>query len=101
MLEIESIDIKPSTHVSVGDTVQIIWTVNNTGTGIEPAHYDHIQVWRSDGVQPLDTWSDCEELTAGMTYMNIVEAPGLDSGFYDVMITLPNGSGKGGSFQVG
>ena len=57
-------------------------------------------MWRSDGHKPLDVHRSTEPARSGEAYAVLIEGPGQDAGFYDIKVTLPDGTGLGRSLHI-
>jgi hypothetical protein len=70
------------------------YQVHNTGPD-DPGHQDHIQMWGSDGSQPVNIMETAPPSQAGGLYGVFIDIPPLNAGFYDLSVTLPDGTGIG------
>jgi hypothetical protein len=98
--EVGDIDILPAEPIRAGEEFKIIYAATNNGSADEPAHTDHVEMWRSDGQKPLDVHMTTDPARAGDAYSVIVDVPAQEAGFYDIMVTLPDGTGRGRSLRL-
>jgi hypothetical protein len=98
--DVGDIDITPSPPIRAGEEFKIVYAATNNGSVDEPAHSDHVEMWRSDGQKPLDVWVNAEQARAGEAYAVIVDVPAQEAGFYDITVTPPHGTGRGRSLHV-
>ena len=98
--DISSIDITPSEPIKAGEPFVILYAATNNGYTEEPPHTDHIEMWRSDGAKPVDEHKTSETTGAGSAYAISVDVPGQDAGFYDIKVTLHDGTGLGRSLHI-
>jgi hypothetical protein len=84
---------------SAGSAFRVAYQVTNTGSD-EPAHSDRVQMWGSDGTQHIDQYEHAPDCVAGGLYGVFVDIPPMQPGFYDISVTLPDGTGAGASIIV-
>jgi len=70
------------------------YRVTNTGPD-DAGHEDHIQMWGSDGSKPIDRMEAVVGTQAGGLYGVLIDLPALNPGYYDVSVTLPDGTATG------
>ena len=98
--DIGSIDITPSEPIKAGEKFDILYAATNNGYDDEPAHTDHIEMWRSDGAKPVDEWRTSEPTRSLDAYAILVEVPGQEAGYYDIKVTLHDGTALGRSLHI-
>jgi hypothetical protein len=98
--DISSIDITPSEPIKAGEPFVILYAATNNGYTEEPPHTDHIEMWRSDGAKPVDEWKTSDTTRAGDAYAISVDVPAQHDGFYDIKVTLHDGTGLGRSLHI-
>ena len=82
-----------------GQEFRILYEVDNTGPD-DPGHDDYVQVWGSDGSKPVDKNESAPESVAGGRYGVFVDIPALEPGYYDISVTLPDGTAAGSTIIV-
>jgi hypothetical protein len=92
-------DIHIVNPVSTGQAFTFNYEVTNTGPD-DPGHYDHVQIWGSDGTVVLDDYRSAPASAAGGLYGVLVDVPALEPGYYDVAITLADGTAAGATIIV-
>jgi hypothetical protein len=75
-------------------TDRLVYNVTNNGPD-DPGHQDHVQMWGSDGTVYLDQYVDAPESTAGGSYGVFLDVSALEPGYYDLSVTLPDGTALG------
>jgi hypothetical protein len=98
--DIADIDVTPAEPIRAGEAFVIIYAATNNGSVDDPGHSDHVQMWRSDGHKPLDVHVSTEPTRVGEVYSMLVDVPAQDAGFYDIMVTPADGTGRGRSLHV-
>ena len=97
--DIDSIDVSPSEPIKAGEPFVILYAATNNGSAEEPPHTDHIEMWRSDGTKPVDEWKTSATSPAGDGYsIWWTWQPGR--GYYDIKVTLHDGTGLGRSLHI-
>jgi hypothetical protein len=92
-------DIKISNPEPANQPFSFNYEVSNTGPD-DPGHYDHVQIWGSDGTVIMDEYRSAPASTTNGIYGVIVDVPGLEPGYYDVAITLADGTAAGSTIIV-
>ena len=98
--DIDSIDVSPSEPIKAGEPFVILYAATNNGSTEEPPHTDHIEMWRSDGAKPVDEWKTSQTSPPGDGYSILVDVPGQEAGYYDIKVTLHDGTGLGRSLHI-
>ena len=98
--DVGDIDITPSPPIRAGEEFKILYAATNNGSADEPSHTDHVEMWRHDGHKSLDVFEKTDPARAGDAYSVLVDVPAQEAGFYDIMVTLPDGTGRGRSLRV-
>ena len=91
-------DIYIDNPVAANQDFKINYQVTNDGPD-DPGHYDHVQIWGSNGTI-LDEYENAPATIAGGLYGVIVDVPALEPGYYDVAITLDDGTAAGSTIIV-
>ena len=66
----------------------------------DPGHYDHVQIWDSGGTVWMDDYRSAPASVANGLYGVLVDVPALQPGYYDVAITLDDGTAAGSTIIV-
>jgi hypothetical protein len=82
-----------------GQAFRINYEVDNTGPD-DAGHDDYVQMWGSDGTKYIDQNEHAPESTAGGRYGVFVDIPALEPGYYDISVTLPDGTAAGSTIIV-
>jgi hypothetical protein len=98
--DISSIDVSPSEPTRAGEPFVILYAATNNGYDEEAPHSDHVEMWRSDGAKPVDEWKTSETTRSNDAYAISVDVPGQQTGYYDIMVTLHDGTALGRSLRV-
>jgi len=85
--------------VSANTDFKIHYEATNNGPD-DPGHYDHVQIWGSDGTMILDEYETAPATITGGLYGVIISVPALEPGYYDVAITLEDGTAAGSTIIV-
>ena len=75
-------------------TDRLVYNVDNGGPD-DPGHQDYVQMWGSDGTVFLDQWVDAPPSVTGGNYGVFLDVNALDPGYYDLSVTLPDGTAGG------
>ena len=92
-------DIKIGNPEPANQSFSFNYEVTNNGPD-DPGHYDHVQIWASDGTVIMDDHRSAPASIAGGLYGVIVDVPALQPGYYDVAITLSDGTAAGSTIIV-
>jgi hypothetical protein len=92
-------DIQLNNPYPVGQDFRFVYEVDNLGPD-DSGHDDHVQIWGSDGSTPVDRQEQAPPSSAGGRYGVFVDVSALAAGYYDVMITLPDGTTAGSTIIV-
>jgi len=92
-------DIHISNPISANQSFTFNYEVTNTGPD-DPGHYDHVQIWGSDGTVHVDDWRSAPASVDGGLYGVLVDVPALQPGYYDVAINLDDGTAAGSTIIV-
>jgi hypothetical protein len=92
-------DIKISNPEPANQPFSFNYEATNNGPD-DPGHYDHVQIWGSDGTVIVDEYISAPATSAGGLYGAIVHVPALEPGYYDVAITLEDGTAAGTTIIV-
>jgi len=84
---------------SSGTAIALTYRVDITGSD-DPGHDDYVQVWGSDGTKWVDEYISAPATTAGNWYGTIVNVPPLEPGYFDISVTLPDGTAAGATIIV-
>jgi len=98
--ELSSIDISPSEPIRAGEPFVMLYAATNNGFHEEPPHSDHIEMWASDGSKPVDVWKTSETTRSNDAYAISVDVAGQHAGWYDIKVTLHDGTALGRSLHV-
>jgi hypothetical protein len=97
--QIDSSNISFPRPAPAGSAFRLNYEVTNLGPD-DSGHQDHVQVWGSDGSQPVNNMENAPPSVAGGLYGVFVDIPPLNAGYYDVSVTLPDGTGAGSTIIV-
>ncbi len=75
-------------------TDRVVYEAVNNGPD-DPGHQDHVQMWGSDGSVQVDGYLDTPPCQAGGLYGVFVDVSPLPAGYYDLSVTLPDGTAAG------
>ncbi len=92
-------DISISNPISANQSFKISYEATNNGPD-DPGHQDHVQIWGSDGSVILDEYHTAPDTLTGALYGVIIDVPALEPGYYDVAITLADGTAAGSTIIV-
>ena len=92
-------DIKLNNPEPANQAFKFNYEVTNNGPD-DSGHYDHVQIWGSDGTVILDEYVSAPASVAGGLYGAFVDVPALEPGYYDVAITLADGTAAGSTIIV-
>jgi hypothetical protein len=92
-------NISISNPIPANQEFKFHYEATNNGPD-DPGHYDHVQIWGSDGSMILDEYETAPSTDAGGLYGVIVSVPALPPGYYDVAITLEDGTAAGTTIIV-
>jgi hypothetical protein len=84
---------------TAGQDFRVTYEVDNGGPD-DPGHYDYVQLWDSSGTKWIDRNEQAPASTAGGRYGVVVDVPALQAGYYDISITLPDGTSAGSTIIV-
>jgi hypothetical protein len=84
---------------SAGQPIRVNYEVDNTGPD-DSGHSDYVQVWGSDGTKHLDRYESAPASITGGRYGVFVDVPALQAGYYDISVTLPDGTAAGSTIIV-
>jgi hypothetical protein len=87
-------DIAVSNPVSAGSSFRFSYQATNNGPD-DAGHDDHVQMWGSDGTVVLDEQHTAPASQTGGLYGVFVDVHALHPGYYDVAITLGDGTAAG------
>jgi hypothetical protein len=73
---------------------RISYEVTNLGPD-DYGHHDHVQVWGSGNSSIIDNYFDAPQSVTNGVYGVLVDVPPLHPGYYDIAITLPDGTSAG------
>ena len=76
------------------NTDRLVYNVTNNGPD-DPGHQDYVQMWDSDGMMWLDQNFDAPQSAAGGSYGVFLDVTPLSEGYYDLAVTLPDGTALG------
>jgi hypothetical protein len=82
-----------------GSGFRLNYEVDNTGPD-DPGHSDHVELWASDGTKVIDRYEQVAATTSGQRYGVFVDVGSLNAGYYDLAITLPDGTASGSTVIV-
>jgi hypothetical protein len=80
-------------------TDRFVYEAVNTGPD-DPGHQDYVQMWGSDGSVLVDGYFDTPPCPAGGSYGVFVDVAPLAAGYYDISVTLPDGTAAGTTLIV-
>lgn len=92
--QFDSSGIQISNPVAAGTPFRFSYQVTNTGPD-DGGHQDHVEIWGNDGSKPVDSMENAPPSVAGGLYGVFVSVPALNAGYYDVKITLADGTAAG------
>lgn len=92
-------DIQVHNPYPANEAFRLVYEVEVTDTD-DPGHYDYVQMWGSDGTKWLDQNESAPETPAGGRYGVFIDIPALPAGYYDISITLPDGTAAGATIIV-
>ncbi len=87
--------IQPNNPYPANAGGRVHYRVSNTGPDEPAGHQDHIQMWASDGSKPIDKMESVPGTQTGGAYGVFIDLPTLGAGYYDLSVTLPDGTATG------
>ncbi len=86
--------IQPNNPYPANAGGRVSYRVSNLGPDEPSGHQDHIQMWGTSG-KPVDEMRTVPATVAGGAYGVLIDLPSLNAGYYDLSVTLPDGTATG------
>lgn len=91
--------IRLSNPYPASQPFKFAYEVDNTGPD-DAGHDDRVQMWSSSGTVVLDRTQSAPPSVSGGRYGVLVDVPALEPGYYDVSVTLFDGTAAGSTAIV-